>query len=163
MFHLYSLYTQEWVILLQRNLHCLEENFLFELPFQDILLCCLKLQLWSFPQLAKTLLLTVLCQDKLQFSREHKCNEHQLQMQVTFPLHTLRQTAWTKYNAIQVWMKSAICNCKERLKKEKKKERSWKQLSLSLSDLTQTFCVGSQNWKPYLQPSLPSKNHKSKK
>lgn len=56
-------------------------------------------------------------------------------MQVTFPLHTLRQTAWTKYNAIQVWMKSAICNCKERLKKEKgeKKKREKLETTVSLS------------------------------
>lgn len=138
----------ERVILLQRNLHCLEEKLSFKLPLQDFFLLChtvvVKLSLnqsryfyslcyvttnWNFLQ--NTNITNINC----------KCKLH-------VPLHTLRETACTKYNAIQVWMKSAICNCKERLKKEKRrKKREAGNNCLSPNDLTHTFCVGSQNWK----------------
>lgn len=64
----------ERVILLQRNLHCLEEKVSFKLPLQDFFFAMSHCSCEAFPQSAKILLLTVLCHDKLEFSPEHKYN-----------------------------------------------------------------------------------------
>lgn len=91
------------------------------------------------------------------FSQNTNINTINCKCKLHVPLHTLKETSWTKYNAVQVQTQPAICNCKERFKKEKEgKKRSWQQLSPVTSH---TLCAGRQLENLHLQTLLLRKHH----
>lgn len=113
-----------------------EEKFLFEFPLQDILFCYLKLQLRSFPSISQDTFTHCAVTTNCNFLQNTNIMNINCKCKLHIPLHTLRQTAWTKYNAIQVWMKSEFAIVKKDLKRkkeEKKKEKLETTVSLPVT------------------------------